>query len=454
MKHRIVQHLKLIGIALVLAGIASYVHATVATPPPANPPANNTTFPIHVGASSQQKLGGLGVDAFNALQSAQFESNLYLEGSVQGNNLSGSTSTVFFGEPVSSAPRVAAAVTGSLTTNAQLRAGLLSNNDNKSVCADSTGRLILCESAPRVILTANPNPVTIGSSTSLEVFADNFSSITTCTIDQGVGVVSMAQTSGGSTSWESTTPVSSGSISGATIFSVRCTGLVNGIPAEASATRLVGVNNGSSGYYAHCFIADTVVTMADGSTKPIQEVEIGDVLKGEKTNNTVLGFHQPTLGDQKLYGFNGETPFVTAEHPFMTTEGWKSIDPIQTSKEHIGIEVTELEIGDTLITEKGFVTIKTIGSTTAPAKTQLYNFLLDGDHTYYADGYLVHNKELCGGIYPGCGSGGICIDQDGAPTSGTGSCALTCTPGQPVSTAQCDPGDVLACSSSGYKICL
>ena len=24
-----------------------------------------------------------------------------------------------------------------------------------------------------------------------------------------------------------------------------------------------------------------------------------------------------------------------------------------------------------------------------------YNFKLDGDHTYYADGYLVHNKMAC-----------------------------------------------------------
>ncbi len=454
MKHRIVQHLKLIVLASILAGIATYVHATVATPPPANPPASNTVFPIHVGASSQQKMGGLGVDSFNALQAAQFESNLYLENEVLGGTPSGANSTVYFGESVASAPRVAAAITGSLTTAGRLRANLLANTDTKSVCADSTGRLILCDEVPSVILTANPNPVTAGNSTSLEVIANGFTSISTCTIDQGVGVVSMGQTSVGSMSWENTNLITSGSISGPTIFSVRCIGLVNGLPAEASATRLVGVNNGSSGYYAHCFIADTKVTLADGSLKLIQDVQIGDVLKGEKTNNTVLGFHQPKLGDQKLYGFNGEKPFVTAEHPFMTTQGWKSIDPIQTSKEHIGIEVTQLEVGDVLITEKGSIVINSIESSVAPEKTQLYNFLLDGDHTYYADGYLVHNKEQCGGIYPGCGSGGICIDENGAPTSGTGSCAVTCTPGQPVSAGYCEPGDILACSAAGYKICL
>jgi len=128
--------------------------------------------------------------------------------------------------------------------------------------------------------------------------------------------------------------------------------------------------------YASCFIADTTVALADGTHKKIQDVQIGDVLKGDVTNNTVLAFHQPLLGDDKLYSFNGGEYFVTAEHPFLTTKGWKSIDPSKTKKENIGITVTPLHVGDTLVTDKGLVKLVSIDSKSAPKTTQLYNFIL------------------------------------------------------------------------------
>jgi len=176
-----------------------------------------------------------------------------------------------------------------------------------------------------------------------------------------------------------------------TSFSVSCSKDISDdiVAVEPSATP-----ESCSDYTITCFTADTLVIMADGTTKNIQDVKIGDVLKGETTNNKVLGFHQPKL-DGKLYSFNDGRYFVTEEHPFKTTNGWKSINPKKTEKENIGITVMELKAGDALITEKGDVLLKTIKSKVGKDDTQLYNFKLDGDHTYYADGYLVHNKAYC-----------------------------------------------------------
>ncbi|MCX6754028.1 MAG: Hint domain-containing protein, partial [Candidatus Nomurabacteria bacterium] len=162
-----------------------------------------------------------------------------------------------------------------------------------------------------------------------------------------------------------------------------------------------------------CFTSDTKVLMADGTNKNIQDVKIGDVLKGESTDNKVLGLQRPQLSERRLYSFNGGRYFVTAEHPLKTIDGWKSIDPKKTDEENIGITVTELKVGDTLITEDGNVLLQTIDSKSDKADTQLYNFNLDGDHTYYADGYLVHNKAACDAFY-GCGSYSVC--------AGGGSC--------------------------------
>jgi hypothetical protein len=45
-----------------------------------------------------------------------------------------------------------------------------------------------------------------------------------------------------------------------------------------------------------------------------------------------------------------------------------------------------------LITDSGYRLVKSISFENASSDTQLYNLILDGDHTYHADGYLVHNK--------------------------------------------------------------
>jgi hypothetical protein len=104
---------------------------------------------------------------------------------------------------------------------------------------------------------------------------------------------------------------------------------------------------------------------------------------------------RPTLGNQSVYAINNTESFFTANHPFLTTEGWKSIDPDTTKKEIPDLEVSKLTIGDILITEAGKVLVVSLTPASQSASTQLYNFELDGDHTYFANGYAVHNKVQC-----------------------------------------------------------
>lgn len=82
----------------------------------------------------------------------------------------------------------------------------------------------------------------------------------------------------------------------------------------------------------------------------------------------------------------------------MTTEWWKSINP-KASVQVIDKNVTLLEVWDILITENWYEEIKSLIGMCAPADTQLYNFKVSGDHTYYANGYLVHNKQACPKIF-------------------------------------------------------
>lgn len=158
------------------------------------------------------------------------------------------------------------------------------------------------------------------------------------------------------------------------------------------------VDQASGNVIKGCFVADTLVTLANGNKKPIQDIKIGDKLKSVSGVNTVMELLRPKLGNQPVYSINGDRGFFTANHPFLTTQGWKSIDPKTTRLEIPELEVSELKIGDILVTDTGNIVVRSLAPTVVSKDTQLYNFELDGDHTYYADGFAVHNKEA----FPNC----------------------------------------------------
>ena len=156
-------------------------------------------------------------------------------------------------------------------------------------------------------------------------------------------------------------------------------------------------NKGSPGNYS-CFIAGTKVTMADGTFKNIEDIKVGDKVKGHKDDNEVIKLDPTLLANRKLYSFNkNDHYFFTSEHPFMTEEGWKSVKPEKT-KERDGIELYnqlegELKIGDKLVTDKGLIEITDIKSKEINKPDMpLYNFNVSNDNSYIADGYVVHNK--------------------------------------------------------------
>jgi len=164
-----------------------------------------------------------------------------------------------------------------------------------------------------------------------------------------------------------------------------------------------------------CFIAGTKITMSDGTLKNIENIIVGDKVKGYKEDNTVIKLDPTLLDTRKLYSFNNtEHYFFTSEHPFMTEEGWKSIKPEKT-KERDGTELYEqlkgeLKIGDKVITEDEPIEITDIKSKEMnDPKMPLYNFNVSNDNSYVADKYIVHNKG--GGGNGGNGGKGIICTQ-------------------------------------------
>jgi hypothetical protein len=148
------------------------------------------------------------------------------------------------------------------------------------------------------------------------------------------------------------------------------------------------IPEGAIGWATSCFIDGVQVELVDGSEKNVSEINIGDEVKTDKGDGVVTKVYPSKAGGQKLYGFNDKEPFVTEAHPFMTQDGWKKI--------------SEVSKGDTLYRNgKGDVTVESITAKEIPEDTPVYNFHVDGHETYFADGYLVHNKTYAPGYEPG-----------------------------------------------------
>ena len=131
--------------------------------------------------------------------------------------------------------------------------------------------------------------------------------------------------------------------------------------------------------------------MVDGSRKAIASLQPGDKVKGHTQVNAVE-LNKPFYVKSMLYRINdSKDAYVTASHPFYTKDGWKALDVDLARKEHPGMVINKLEVGDILLDEHGNdVELKSFVAEDHGWIT-VYNPTMDGDHTYYADGLLMHN---------------------------------------------------------------
>ena len=144
---------------------------------------------------------------------------------------------------------------------------------------------------------------------------------------------------------------------------------------------------GASGAKWLCFAAGTQVQMADGSTKPIEEVKEGDAVlsRDEASGKTEAKkvkrlFERQADATLLLHFSNGETIETTKEHPFYV--------------EHKGfVPAGELGIGTSIVTRAG-PSVTLVSATPGKAQT-VYNFEVEEFHTYFVgkDALWVHNKR-------------------------------------------------------------
>lgn len=142
-----------------------------------------------------------------------------------------------------------------------------------------------------------------------------------------------------------------------------------------------------------CFVAGTLVSMADGSLKPIELINVGDeVLAIGGTTDIVDAIHELQSQTRMIWRINDKIS-CTESHAFLTTDGWKSNNPVASGwlyKDKISIK-GQLSLQDCLITLNGNESITSLKSSTISCK--VYNLTTHNTNTYIVEGYVVHNKE-------------------------------------------------------------
>jgi hypothetical protein len=165
-----------------------------------------------------------------------------------------------------------------------------------------------------------------------------------------------------------------------------------------------------------CFPAGTQVVMADGTTKAIEEVEIGDSVladdpeddkpitigKGADVVTNYTYFIVQTDVDQDGDGTSDATFRSTRQHPFWTTNrGW--------------VNAVDLAVGDAVVGTFG-TTASVVAVTVEATTCKTWNLSIEGTHTFFIEDAgiqaLVHNTN------PGPRTYVIYIAPDPAPVGG------------------------------------
>jgi hypothetical protein len=129
-----------------------------------------------------------------------------------------------------------------------------------------------------------------------------------------------------------------------------------------------------------CFLSGTPITLADGSSKAIEEVKVGDM---------VLAFDEATktLKPDKVKEF-----FVHEADEYLIVNGrLKLTDNHPVNSGGKWVEIGKLKVGDSLLNAQGKQE-KIASMQKVSQKVKVYNMEVNPYHTYIAGGIVVHNK--------------------------------------------------------------
>jgi Pretoxin HINT domain len=148
----------------------------------------------------------------------------------------------------------------------------------------------------------------------------------------------------------------------------------------------IGCNCPGQGGGCDCLLAGTPISMADGTTKPVEAIDVGDAVlgydqvSGQLITTRVVSVMVPFNTDH-YYVINGKLK-VTETHPILQGANWT--------------EAGDLKVGDVVTGDGSGLSIYKVQRVDEEAL--VYNFQVETG-TYVAAGFIVHNKDNCWQYY-------------------------------------------------------
>ncbi len=385
-------------LAVIVLGVIAW-HAVSATSISAVPPASPITPAplLNISATAQAKSGWLGLGVPDA------STTPFSVVDVRGTFISdvlGILGTTWITEKVQiggTTPSVSTGDPSLMVNGSRIKSLVLTGSGERGICSDVSGRLIIC-GAPAAVPAACGYAAAYSLGGSGFVNPETDPEFLTRTANPylcntGVPVLPVTITGGNYDSGRAAWNRMYGRWS--------CAGTSGGPSVDCWTEGVCPVASGVG-----CFLPGTMITLADGSKKAIETMTTDDIVltTRNQTNKVKKTIEHRYVG--WVYGINGSKPFVTANHPMMTPDGWKSFDPeLSKITEPELIIVDKLQVGDFLIKEDGSYE-KIVSTNREWMDTIVHNLVVSGNHEYFADTYQVHNTTL---------SGASCIPLPGAP---------------------------------------
>jgi Pretoxin HINT domain/Bacterial Ig-like domain/Alpha-2-macroglobulin family len=164
----------------------------------------------------------------------------------------------------------------------------------------------------------------------------------------------------------------------ATIFTPLYSGLV-----DSEQSQVLGLAPAAGAERGGCFAAGTLITMADGSQKPIEKVKVNDkvaTLANPLNANVVSGTVSAIFAhvSNKMISVNGGLLRATPEHMIYASGTFKTAGELQKGDVLIGLNGKKIVVNSTEIVFE---------------KMPVYNLRVDPYHTFIANGIYVHNDK-------------------------------------------------------------
>jgi 7-carboxy-7-deazaguanine synthase len=156
-----------------------------------------------------------------------------------------------------------------------------------------------------------------------------------------------------------------------------------------------------------CFVPSTKITMANGKTKRIDQIKIGDEVmswdKDKMVTKKVTRTYTSVADKLVKVNSSGESVWCTPEHPFLTSNrGWINAEDLVAGDKIVHWSFRE-KVAEFIHNGKVVRNVEFVNPTDGRGWARLYgsktaerivhNFEVEDTHTYIANGCVVHNCD-------------------------------------------------------------